>query len=107
MGGEDQASKVPSDIPVYPGGMVLLVSGGAGEVSVAQSTPDTGTKVIDWVKQEYIRRGATLKNTSTSPQGGSTVLNFEMGGHRYDARVDAPAEGGAYVTIARDGSIGL
>lgn len=107
MGGEDQASKVPSDIPVYPGGTVLLVSGGAGEISVAQSTPDTGSKVIDWIKQEYARRGATLKKTDLSPQGGSTVLHFELNGHRYDARVDAPADGGAYLTIQRDGSLGL
>jgi hypothetical protein len=100
--GNGQASKVPSDIPVYPGGFVIAVSGEGAQVSVAQSTPDTATKVTDWIKGEYARRGATIK--STSQEGMSTNILFETTEYTYTVRVDRPADNGAaFLTISRGG----
>lgn len=94
----DQASKVPDDIPVYPGGTVIAVS---GNVHVAQLTPDKGEQVITWIKAEYARRGAAFKKTSQ--EGFSTNLVFESADKRYNVRVDQPRDGGnAFLTISRE-----
>ena len=100
VGSGDQASKVPADIPVYPGGMVIMVTGYGDEISVAQSTPDPVARVIEWIKGEYGRRGASYKTTDVT--GASTNLVFEAGSYRYRVRVDDPVGGGgAYLTISR------
>lgn len=93
----DQASKVPSDIPVYPGGTVIAVT---GDVNVAQLTVDKSDRVITWIKAEYERRGVTFKKTSQ--EGSSTNLVFESADKRYNVRVDQPRDGGnAFLTISR------
>lgn len=96
----DQASKVPNDIPTYPSGFVIAVSGDEKTAHVAQSTPDTGDKVIEWTKAEYKRRGASLKKTSE--EGFSTTLLFESATNRYTARIDKPKDGAAFLTISRE-----
>lgn len=99
-GGDDQASKVPSDVPVYPGGTVIAVTGDTATVHVAQLTPDTGERVVAWIKAEFERRGASFKRTSQ--EGASTNLVFETNDRRYSVRVDQPRDGGAaFLTISR------
>ncbi len=99
-GGDDQASKVPSDVPVYPGGSVIAVTGDSTTIHVAQLTPDTGERVIAWSKAEFERRGASFKRTSQ--EGASTNLVFETNDRRYNVRVDQPRDGGAaFLTISR------
>lgn len=96
--GTDPSSKVPDDVPVYPGGTVIAVS---GNVHVAQLTPDKGEQVITWIKAEYARRGAAFKKTSQ--EGFSTNLVFESADKRYNVRVDQPRDGGsAFLTISRE-----
>lgn len=96
----EEASQVPADIPTYPSGFVIAVTGNATTVHVAQSTPDPSDRVIEWTKTEFARRGATLEQTSQ--EGSSTNLTFETSGNRYIARIDAPRDGGAYLTISRE-----
>lgn len=100
MGGGDQAAKMPQDIPRYPGGMVIAVTGFDKNISTAQSTPDSVARVMEWVKTEYTHRGATLK--STSVEGMSTNLVFENSVSRYQVRIDNPVGGGgAFLTVSR------
>lgn len=99
-GAQNQASKVPSDIPVYPGGTVIAVTGSGANTSVAQLTVDLGPRVIEWITAEETRRGAVLKKTSV--EGMSTNLRFETSSTRYQVRVDAPRDGGnAFLTISK------
>lgn len=96
--GGDQASKVPSDVPIYPGGTVIAVT---GNVHVAQLTVDKSDRVIAWVKSEYEQRGIAFKKTSQ--EGFSTNLVFESSDKRYNVRVDQPRDGGnAFLTISRE-----
>jgi len=97
---DDESSKVPSDIPTYPGGFVITVTGNARTIHVAQSTPDASERVVEWVKAEFMRRGTTLKQTSQD--GFSTNLIFENSANTYITRVDAPKDGGAFLTITRE-----
>lgn len=98
----DLASTVPSDIPVYPGGSVIAVTGDTTQLSVAQSTSETGPRLIEWVKQYFSSHGSMLKSTTSNTSGSSTTLVFQGGGKTYEVRVDAPADGsGAFLTVKR------
>lgn len=100
MRGGDQASKVPADVPVYPGGTVILVTGGGSDVSVAQETPHSSDRVVQWIKDAFARRSVSYLSTTVT--GRSTNLVFESADRRYSVRVDAPIDaGGAYLTITR------
>ena len=93
-----QTSTVPSDIPVYPGGSVIAVTGDTTQLSVAQSTSETGPRLIEWVKQYFSSHGSTLKSTTSNTSGSSTTLVFQGGDKTYEVRVDAPADGsGAFL----------
>ena len=102
-GGGSTAS-VPSDIPTYPGGFVLAVTGSGAQIAVAQSTPDGATQVIEWVRSAEAHLGNAYQ--STSVEGSSTNLVFTNATYRYHVRIDSPrGGGGAYLTVAREANL--
>lgn len=102
FGGNDQASNVPSDIPVYPGGTVISVSGDQYQTSVAQLSTVKADALTDWVRQQFAAKNTTLKNTESNASGSSKTYTYEGGGKRYEVRVDTPADNGnAFLTIKR------
>lgn len=102
FGGGGQASNVPSDIPVYPGGTVISVSGDQYQTSVAQLTPVKTEALTDWVRQQFTAKNTTLKKTDSNASGSSKTYTYEGEGKRYEVRVDTPQDNGnAFLTIKR------
>lgn len=102
FGGSGQASNVPSDIPVYPGGTVISVSGDQYQTSVAQTTPVKADVLTAWVRQQFTAKNTTLKKTDSNASGSSKTYTYEGEGKRYEVRVDAPeGNGDAFLTIKR------
>jgi hypothetical protein len=102
FGGSDQASNVPSDIPVYPGSTVLSVTGDQYQTSVAQVTPAKTDVVTAWVRQQFTAKNTRLTNTDSNASGSSKTYTYEGEGKRYEVRVDTPeGNGDALLTIKR------
>ncbi len=98
--GSDQRAQVPSDIPLYPQpqGVLMGVTGYGEGVSVAQMTQDPATQVIEWLKTEFPRHGASFKSSTVA--GNVTTIVFESADHRYSVNVEA-GSGGTFFTVQK------
>lgn len=98
--GSDQRAQVPSDIPLYPQpqGVLMGVTGYGEGVSVAQMTQDPASQVIDWLKAEFPRHGASFKSSTVA--GNVTTIVFESTNNRYSVNVEA-GSGGTFFTVQK------